>query len=80
MVEKILDKAGQKGTGKVSCPDLSCLVAHPVQWTAINALDLGQPVTLIAEAVNARGLRAMKEERVATAKVIPTVKHSIHRS
>jgi len=61
MVEKILDKAGQKGTGK---------------WTAVNALDLGQPVTLIAEAVNARGLSAMKEERVATAKVIPTVQHS----
>jgi len=61
MVEKILDKAGQKGTGK---------------WTAINALDLGQPVTLIAEAVNARGLSAMKEERVATAKLIPTLKHT----
>jgi len=61
MVEKILDKAGQKGTGK---------------WTAVNALDLGQPVTLIAEAVNARGLSAMKEERVATAKIISTSKHS----
>jgi 6-phosphogluconate dehydrogenase len=47
-----------------------------LQWTAINALDLGQPVTLIAEAVNARGLSAMKEERVETAKIIPTVKHS----
>jgi len=36
LVEKILDAAGQKGTGK---------------WTAINALDLGMPVTLIGEAV-----------------------------
>src|SRR5450755_2494325 len=39
LVEKILDSAGQKGTGK---------------WTAINALDLGMPVTLIGEAVFAR--------------------------
>ena len=36
MVDKILDAAGQKGTGK---------------WTAISALDLGQPVTLIGESV-----------------------------
>jgi 6-phosphogluconate dehydrogenase len=49
LVEKILDKAGQKGTGK---------------WTAINALDLGMPVTLIAEAVLARCLSAIKDERV----------------
>lgn len=49
LVEKILDKAGQKGTGK---------------WTAVNALDLGQPVTLIAEAVLARCLSAIKDERV----------------
>ncbi|KAF5235823.1 hypothetical protein FANTH_11520 [Fusarium anthophilum] len=48
LVEKILDKAGQKGTGK---------------WTAVNALDLGQPVTLIAEAVLARCLSAIKDER-----------------
>jgi 6-phosphogluconate dehydrogenase len=48
LVEKILDKAGQKGTGK---------------WTAINALDLGMPVTLIAEAVLARCLSSIKEER-----------------
>lgn len=48
LVEKILDKAGQKGTGK---------------WTAVNALDLGMPVTLIAEAVLARCLSAIKEER-----------------
>jgi 6-phosphogluconate dehydrogenase len=49
LVEKILDKAGQKGTGK---------------WTAVNALDLGMPVTLIAEAVLARCLSGIKEERV----------------
>ncbi|KUI62456.1 6-phosphogluconate dehydrogenase, decarboxylating 2 [Cytospora mali] len=49
LVEKILDKAGQKGTGK---------------WTAINALDLGMPVTLIAEAVLARCLSSIKDERV----------------
>ncbi|ESX02761.1 6-phosphogluconate dehydrogenase, decarboxylating 1 [Ogataea parapolymorpha DL-1] len=48
LVEKILDSAGQKGTGK---------------WTAINALDLGMPVTLIGEAVFARCLSALKEER-----------------
>jgi 6-phosphogluconate dehydrogenase len=49
LVEKILDKAGQKGTGK---------------WTAVNALDLGMPVTLIAEAVLARCLSGIKDERV----------------
>ena len=48
MVDKILDSAGQKGTGK---------------WTAINALDLGMPVTLIGEAVFARCLSSLKEER-----------------
>lgn len=48
LVEKIMDKAGQKGTGK---------------WTAINALDLGMPVTLIAEAVLSRCLSAIKDER-----------------
>ena len=47
LVEKILDSAGQKGTGK---------------WTAINALDLGMPVTLIGEAVFARCLSSLKEE------------------
>lgn len=49
LVEKILDKAGQKGTGK---------------WTTVNALDLGMPVTLIAEAVLARCLSGIKAERV----------------
>jgi 6-phosphogluconate dehydrogenase len=55
LVEKILDAAGQKGTGK---------------WTAINALDLGVPVTLIAEAVFARALSAHKEDRVEAAKIL----------
>src|SRR5215468_11091444 len=55
VVEKILDTAGQKGTGK---------------WTAISALDLGTPVTLIGEAVFARCLSAMKEERVGASKVL----------
>src|SRR6201992_3546793 len=55
MVDKILDAAGQKGTGK---------------WTAISALDLGQPVTLIGESVFARCLSALKEERVNASKVL----------
>jgi 6-phosphogluconate dehydrogenase len=55
MVDKILDAAGQKGTGK---------------WTAISALDLGQPVTLIGESVFARCLSALKGERMAAAKVL----------
>jgi len=55
LVTKILDKAGQKGTGK---------------WTAINALDLGMPVTLIGEAVFARCLSGIKEERVKASKVL----------
>jgi len=54
-VDLILDKAGQKGTGK---------------WTAISALDIGQPLTLIGEAVFARCLSALKDERVEAAKVL----------
>ena len=54
-VEKILDTAGQKGTGK---------------WTAISSLDMGIPLTLIGEAVYARFLSALKEERVAASKVL----------
>ena len=53
ILEKILDTAGQKGTGK---------------WTGIAALDEGVPLTLIGEAVFARCLSAMKEERVEAAK------------
>jgi len=56
LVDNILDTAGQKGTGK---------------WTAIAALDEGQPLTLIGEAVFARCLSAIKEERVAAAKAFP---------
>ncbi len=56
LVDKILDTAGQKGTGK---------------WTAIASLDAGVPLTLIAEAVYARSLSAMKNERVAASKVFP---------
>ncbi len=55
MIDNILDTAGQKGTGK---------------WTAINALDLGMPVTLIGEAVFARCLSALKDERVQASKVL----------
>jgi 6-phosphogluconate dehydrogenase len=55
MVDKILDAAGQKGTGK---------------WTSVSALDLGMPVTLIGEAVFARCLSALKSERVAASKIL----------
>ena len=53
-VDYILDTAGQKGTGK---------------WTGISALNEGVPLTLIGEAVFARCLSAMKEERVEAARV-----------
>ncbi|MFH1616302.1 MAG: decarboxylating NADP(+)-dependent phosphogluconate dehydrogenase [Planctomycetota bacterium] len=55
VIDLILDTAGQKGTGK---------------WTAIAALDLGQPLTLIGEAVFARCLSALKDERVSASKVL----------
>ena len=55
LVEKILDTAGQKGTGK---------------WTGISALELGIPLTLIGEAVFSRCLSAIKEERVEASKVL----------
>jgi len=55
-VDSILDTAGQKGTGK---------------WTAISALDEGVPLTLIGEAVFARCLSAIKEERVAASRLFP---------
>ncbi len=55
VIDVILDTAGQKGTGK---------------WTAVTALDFGQPLTLIGEAVFARCLSAQKEERVEAAKVL----------
>ncbi len=61
LLEKILDTAGQKGTGK---------------WTGITALDLGVPLTLIGEAVFARCLSAQKNERVEASKIFigPTPK------
>ncbi|MGV3041510.1 NADP-dependent phosphogluconate dehydrogenase [Staphylococcus rostri] len=49
LVEKIMDKAGQKGTGK---------------WTSINALELGAPLTIITESVFARFISSLKEQRV----------------
>ena len=55
LVEKILDKAGQKGTGK---------------WFIVNSLDLGIPVTLISESVYARCLSALKEERIKASEVL----------
>jgi 6-phosphogluconate dehydrogenase len=55
VVDLILDTAGQKGTGK---------------WTAIAALDAGQPLTLIGEAVFARCLSSLKDERVAASKIL----------
>jgi 6-phosphogluconate dehydrogenase len=53
LVEMVLDAAGQKGTGK---------------WTSVNTLDIGVPANAMAEAVFARYLSAMKEERVAASK------------
>lgn len=55
LVDKILDTAGQKGTGK---------------WTAVTALDVGIPLTLIGEAVFSRCLSALKNERVAASKIL----------
>jgi 6-phosphogluconate dehydrogenase len=55
LVEKILDTAGQKGTGK---------------WTGVTALDLGIPLTLIGEAVFARCLSAQKDERVLASGIL----------
>jgi 6-phosphogluconate dehydrogenase len=55
LVNKILDTAGQKGTGK---------------WTVISSAELGQPVTLISEAVYARTISSFKEQRQAAATVL----------
>lgn len=55
LVDQILDVAGQKGTGK---------------WTVVNALDLGMPLTLISEAVFARFLSSLKDERVAASHLL----------
>ena len=62
LIDKILDTAGQKGTGK---------------WTGISALELGTPVTLIGEAVFARCLSALKDERVKASTVLTGPKPSV---
>lgn len=67
LVDKVLDAAGQKGTG---------------QWTAANSLKLGIPANAIAEAVYARALSALKEERVAASQLLegPVIKHESDRT
>ncbi|MBM7662389.1 6-phosphogluconate dehydrogenase [Bacillus mesophilus] len=55
MVDVILDKAGQKGTGK---------------WTSQSALDLGVPLPIITESVFARFISALKDERVKASKIL----------
>ncbi len=60
LVEKILDAAGQKGTGK---------------WTGIEALELGVPLTLIVEAVFARSLSAIKDERMKASRILARKSH-----
>ncbi len=67
LLEKILDKAGQKGTGK---------------WTGIAAMDLGIPLTLIGESVFARCLSALKDERVAASKILkgPEIKFNADKA
>jgi 6-phosphogluconate dehydrogenase len=55
LVEKILDTAEQKGTGK---------------WTGISALDMGIPLTMVVEAVLARALSAIKDERVKASQAL----------
>jgi 6-phosphogluconate dehydrogenase len=62
LVDKILDTAGQKGTGK---------------WTVISSADLGIPITLIAEAVYSRCVSAMKDQRVVAAKAFKPGKQRI---
>ncbi|HSX26830.1 MAG TPA: decarboxylating NADP(+)-dependent phosphogluconate dehydrogenase [Chlamydiales bacterium] len=63
LLEKILDVAGQKGTGK---------------WTGIDALDRGMPLTLIGEAVFARCLSALKEERVGASNYYKAPSYTFH--
>ena len=55
LVDLILDTAGQKGTGK---------------WTSVSALDMGVPAPTVAEAVFARCISAVKDERVAASKIL----------
>jgi 6-phosphogluconate dehydrogenase len=62
LVDNIVDAAGQKGTGK---------------WTVVNGADLGQPITVIAEALFARFISDLKDQRLSASKVLtrPEVKH-----
>ena len=62
LVEKILDAAEQKGTGK---------------WTGISALEMGVPLTMVVEAVMGRALSALKDERVAASKALSGPKPTI---
>ncbi|WP_303859821.1 NADP-dependent phosphogluconate dehydrogenase [Alkalibaculum bacchi] len=62
MVHVIMDKAGNKGTGK---------------WTSQSALDLGEPLSLITESVFARFISSQKEQRLKASKIIPSVKSQI---
>ena len=55
LLEKILDAAGQKGTGK---------------WTVISSMEIGQPMTLVGEAVYARIVSALKDQRVIASEVL----------
>ena len=64
LVDKILDTAGQKGTGK---------------WTVISSQDMGIPITLIAEAVYSRCVSAMKDQRVAGRQGLQAVQPEIRR-
>jgi 6-phosphogluconate dehydrogenase len=64
LVDKILDTAGQKGTGK---------------WTGVSALELGVPLTLIGEAVFARYLSALKAQRLRAAEVLPAAPNGFDR-
>lgn len=63
LVDKILDTAGQKGTGK---------------WTAISALELGIPVTLISEAVFQRCLSALKKQRIKASRELHFTGQQVH--
>lgn len=65
MVDVILDAAGQKGTGK---------------WTSVTALDVGAPSSTIAEAVFARSLSALKDERMAASKLFEPPKATFTKS
>jgi len=63
VIDKILDTAGQKGTGK---------------WTAISSLEMGVPLTLITEAVNSRFISSLKENRVEASKILKGPKISFN--